>query len=152
MIQFAQLVTSASDAEFAAKLGDFLDLDEFARFMSATVWLSNMDSILAMGQNFYVYLHPVTAKFQFLPWDLDHSFGQFPMAGTQTQREQLSLQKPWRGENRFLERVFKVEAFKQRYLARMLSRYGSLELRLLCHRADDWYLSPIYGCHTSWGN
>jgi spore coat protein CotH len=44
-----------------------------------------------MGQNFYVYLHPETHKFEFIPWDLDHSFGQFPMGGTQEEREQLSI-------------------------------------------------------------
>jgi hypothetical protein len=54
-----------------------------------------------------------------MPWDLDHSFGQFPMGGTQEEREQLSIQKPWRGANRFLERVFNTEAFKKLYLATM---------------------------------
>ncbi len=119
VIDFSRLVTKADDAEFAAKLDGYLDLDEFARFMAVTVYLSTMDSILALGQNFYVYLNPKTFKFQFMPWDLDHSFGQFPMVGSQEQREDLSIQKPWRGENRFLERVFKVDAFQKVYLARL---------------------------------
>jgi spore coat protein H len=117
VIDFSQLVTSASDSEFSNKLAEYLDLEEFARFMSVTVWLSTLDSILMMGQNFYVYLHPQTHKFEFLPWDLDHSFGQFPMGGSQQEREQLSIQKPWKGTNRFLERVFKNETFKKLYLA-----------------------------------
>jgi spore coat protein H len=58
-------------------------------------------------------------KMQFLPWDLDHSFGQFPLIGTQGQRENLSINHPWRGENRFLERMFKVEEFKKLYLMHM---------------------------------
>jgi spore coat protein CotH len=119
VIEFAKFVTSADDAEFAAKLADYLDLEEFARFMSVTVWLSTMDSILGPGQNYYVYLDPGTRKFQFIPWDLDHSFGQFGMRGSQDQRENLSIYKPWQGENRFLERVFKVAAFKDLYLARL---------------------------------
>ena len=119
IMEFSRLVTSAPDAEFSARLVEYLDLQEFARFMSATVWLSTLDSILMMGQNFYVYLHPQTHQLQFIPWDLDHSFGQFPMAGTQQEREELSVLKPWRGENRFLERVFKVEAFKKLYLDTM---------------------------------
>ena len=119
VIEFAKLVTNADDGEFAAKLADYLDLDEFARFMAVTVWLSTMDSILGPGQNYYVYLDPGTRKFQFIPWDLDHSFGQFGMRGSQEQRENLSIHKPWQGENRFLERVFKVAAFKQLYLARL---------------------------------
>jgi spore coat protein H len=94
-------------------------LDEFARFMAVTVWLSTMDSILGLGQNFYVYLSPVTQKLQFIPWDLDHSFGQFPMRGSQEQREQLSIRHPWQGSNRLLERVFQVDAFNRLYLGHL---------------------------------
>ncbi len=119
VIDFCKLVSHADDAEFAAKLGDFLDVEEFARFMSVTVWLSALDSILGPGQNYYVYLHPKTQKFQFLPWDLDHSFGQFFLMGTPEQREALSLQKPWRGENLFLARVFATTTFQQHYRARL---------------------------------
>ena len=119
VMDFSKLVTSASDAEFAARVAEYLDLEEFARFMSVTVWLSTLDSILMMGQNFYVHLHPQTHQFQFVPWDLDHSFGQFPMAGSQEEREKLSIQKPWHGANRFLERVFNNAAFKKLYLATM---------------------------------
>ena len=119
---FSKLVSHADDKRFAEELPNYLNLDEFARFMAVTVWLSTMDSILALGQNFYVYLEPKTEKFQFMPWDLDHSFGQFGMRGTQDQRDNLSIQHPWQGENRLLERVFKVDFFKQLYLARLKRR------------------------------
>jgi spore coat protein H len=119
VIEFGRLVSHASDGEFAARVGEFLDLEAFARFMAVTTWLSTMDSILGVGQNFYVYLHPKTRQFQFIPWDLDHSFGQFGMVGTQQQRENLSIHKPWDGSIPFLDRVFKVESFKHRYLAVM---------------------------------
>ena len=119
VIEFGKLVSHASDGEFAARVGEFLDLDAFARFMAVTTWLSTLDSILGVGQNFYVYLHPKTRQFQFIPWDLDHSFGQFAMVGTQEQRENLSILKPWDGSIRFLDRVFKVDSFKSRYLALM---------------------------------
>lgn len=126
VIEFSKLVSHADDATFGARVGEFLDVDEFARFMAVTTWLSTMDSILAMGQNFYVYLDPKSRKFQFLPWDLDHSFGQFPMMGSQTQREQLSIQHPWQGDIKFLARVFGVPAFKTRYLERMREYSESL--------------------------
>jgi spore coat protein H len=119
VIDFCKLVTKAGDAEFAATVGGFLELDEFARFMAVTTWLSTMDSILGPGQNYYVYLHPKTGKFQFIPWDLDHSFGQFGMMGSPDQRENLNIHRPWLGENRFLERVFNVEEFKKLYLAHL---------------------------------
>lgn len=119
VIAFSKLVSSANDAEFAEKLESFLDLEEFARFMAVTVWVCTLDSILGPGQNYLMYLDPTGGRFQFIPWDLDHSFGQFPLIGSQENRENLSLLQPWQGEHRFLERVFKVPAFKERYLARM---------------------------------
>jgi hypothetical protein len=37
LIEFARLVSSATDPEFAARVGGFLDLDDFARFLAAVV-------------------------------------------------------------------------------------------------------------------
>src|SRR5688572_766572 len=119
VIAFAKLVSHATDEEFAQKLPEFLDLDQFAGFMAGTVWLSTLDSILGPGQNYYMYLDHKTRKFQFYPWDLDHSFGQFFLMGDQAQRNELSIHKPWRGENRFLERVYAVSAFKTKYEAKL---------------------------------
>lgn len=119
VIEFCKLVSHADDATFAARAGEFLDLEAFARFMAVTVWLSTLDSILGPGQNYLVHLHPVTRKFSFIPWDLDHSFGQFPMLGSQEERENLSLQRPWQGEPRFLERVYALPAFQDLYRARL---------------------------------
>ncbi|MBI4326347.1 MAG: CotH kinase family protein, partial [Chloroflexi bacterium] len=53
-----------------------------------------------------------------IPWDQDHSWGQFNRA-SQEQRDKLSIHRPWQGANLFLERMFKVEAFKKLYLARL---------------------------------
>ncbi|ATB31911.1 CotH kinase family protein [Melittangium boletus] len=118
LIQFCKFVSHASDAEFAAKLDQFLDVEAFARYLAATVHLSTLDSLLVMGQNFHVYLHPKTQKFSIIPWDLDHSFGQFPMLNNKVQ-EDLNIDKPWQGDKRFLARVFQVEKFKKLYVARL---------------------------------
>lgn len=117
LIEWARLVTHADDATLAARVGEFIDLDEFARFLAGEVLLSHYDGILAQGQNFFLYLDPRTNRFGFIPWDLDHSWGEFPFVGTPQQREQASLWHPWEGENRFLERMLAVPAFKDRYRA-----------------------------------
>ncbi len=116
---FARFLTKGSDEEFARRLPEFIDVDEFSRFMAVTVWLSTLDSILTLGQNYVVYLHPKTDRFLFVPWDLDHSFGNFGLQGSQEEREQLSIRQPWSGENRFFERVMGVHAVQEAYLARL---------------------------------
>ncbi len=143
VIDFCKLVTHADDATFAAKLGDYVDLDEFARYMAVTVWLSTLDSILSIGQNYYLYLDPKKQRFQFMPWDLDHSFGQFPLRGTQEQREQLSIHQPWTGENRFLSRVFAVASFKKLYLAKLGEFSKTIFLPERFHKQVDQIAAAI---------
>jgi RNA polymerase sigma factor (sigma-70 family) len=118
VIEFARLVSSASAAEFAARVGDFLDVDEFARFLAAEVLLSNYDSILANGQNFFMYLDPRSNKFGFIPWDLDSAWGEFWL-GSKAELERASIWHPWVGENRFIERVMAVEEFRRVYRAHL---------------------------------
>ncbi len=119
VMDFAKLVSHADDAEFAAQVGEFLDLEAFARFLAGQVLLANYDSFLANGQNFYVYLDPRSDKFGFIPWDMDLSWGSFFLLGTTEQRERASIWHPWVGRNRLLERVMKTEEFRRLYRARL---------------------------------
>ncbi len=122
VMDLSRFVTKSDDAVFAARIGEFIDLPEFARYAAVMVYLSDLDGMLGPGQNLFLYLHPKNQQFQFIPWDQDHSWGQFNRA-SQEQRDQLSILHPWQGENHFLERMFKVEAFKKLYLAR-LAEFG----------------------------
>jgi DNA-directed RNA polymerase specialized sigma24 family protein len=119
VIGFSTLLSHADDAEFARRLGEFLDLDEFARFLAGLVLVSSYDGFFTNGQNFYVYLDPRSDKFGFIAWDLDHAWGNFPFVGTPEMRERASIWHPWVGEHRFLERVTKVEAFRKIYRERL---------------------------------
>lgn len=118
VMELSRFVTQADDGAFAAHIGEYIDLPEFARFMAVMVYLSDLDGILGPGQNLFLHLHSKNQQFQFIPWDQDHSWGQFSRA-SQDQRDKLSVERPWQGENYFLERMFKVEAFKKLYLARL---------------------------------
>lgn len=113
VIELGRFVSSASDTEFAARIGDFVDLDDFARYLAVLVWLANHDSLLQNGQNFYTYLHPDTNRIHFIAWDQDFSFGNTRNNGT------WSIFSSWSNSNRFLSRLSNVEAFRSKFLARM---------------------------------
>ena len=119
VIDLARLVTHASDAEFAGRVGEFLDLHAFARYLAGEVLLANYDGFLSDGQNFYLYLDPNSNKFGFIPWDLDLSWGGFFLLGSTKERERASIWHPWVGSHRFLERVMAVAEFKGLYRAQL---------------------------------
>jgi DNA-directed RNA polymerase specialized sigma24 family protein len=125
VIDFARLVTSADDVEFARRLGEFLDLERFADFLAGQVLLSNYDGLFSTGQNYYLYLHPASGRFGFIPWDLDLAWGGFFLIGSTSQRERASIWHPWAGRNRFLERVLAAPEFRviyRRQLEDLLTR------------------------------
>jgi hypothetical protein len=138
VIEFARLISFASDSELAMRLGEFLDIDEFARFMASQVLLSSYDGIFSTGQNFYVYLDPRSNKFGFIPWDLDLAWGDFFLLGTPRQQEQASIWHPWVGENRFLQRVFAADEFRRVYRAHLEDFLARLFVPAhLKHRIDE---------------
>ncbi|HVK59766.1 MAG TPA: CotH kinase family protein [Candidatus Kapabacteria bacterium] len=117
VVDFAQLVSHASDKEYADRIAEFLDLEAFAGYLAATVLMSSYDGFLANGQNYFMYLHPETDRFGFVGWDQDHSWGEFPFVGSVEDREQASIWKPWVSgyDFRFLKRTMKVPAFRELY-------------------------------------
>ncbi len=121
VIDFANSLTNDDDETFAARVESFLDLDQFSRYLASIVLIASYDGFLTNGQNFYMYLDPETNLFGFLPWDLDHAWGDFPFIGSADERDQASIWHPWAGEHRLLERVMALDRFKEKYRAQLES-------------------------------
>jgi hypothetical protein len=115
VIEFARLTSHADDTEFARRLPEFLDIEEFAAFVAGHVLISSYDGFLSNGQNYFVYLDPRSNKFGFIPWDQDHAWGEFRYVASVEKRERASIWHPAVYNFRFLDRVMKVEAFKTAY-------------------------------------
>jgi hypothetical protein len=116
VIEFAKLLNEADDEAFDEQVDDYLDVDQFLRFLAVNVLLCNLDSFLGSTQNYYIYLEPESNKFQILPWDMDHSFGAFPLAGTPGSRRDLSIDHPGgKKKNKLIARVLNIPRHKEAY-------------------------------------
>jgi spore coat protein H len=119
VIEFCKLVSHATQADFSAKVGSYIDLDNFARYLAVVSWQGNPDTILQNGQNVYVYLNPKTRKMSFIPWDQDHAFGTFMDGVNGTPPQVQDMMKPWTTSDRFLSKMFGVDEFRRQYFARL---------------------------------
>jgi len=115
VMEFARLVHKADFGEFEKRYADYLNVDQFLRFVACNVVLCNLDSVFGGSQNHYIYLEPESNRFQFLPWDMDHSFGAFHMMGTPDARRDLSIDRPITDKHPIIERVLRVSGNKERY-------------------------------------
>jgi len=115
VLAFLKLVNRSSTAEFEKRIGEFLDIDAFLRFLAATSFTANLDCFFTNGHNFYLYLHPETKKFHFIPWDTDLSLGNFAYFGTPEQQMDLSIVKPY-VENKLADKLMAMPEVKAKHL------------------------------------
>ncbi len=59
------------------RVSGFLDLKQFLKHVAVENYLAEADGLLGLWgmNNFYLYRFAETARFQFIPWDKDVTFG-----------------------------------------------------------------------------
>lgn len=117
LMDFTKLISTGSDETFRDELSQYLDVDAFLKFIAANTLLSNLDSYLGYGHNYYLYLVPKTNQFVFIPWDLDLSLASWPAVGTPEQLVDLSIHHPHAGDNKLLDRILATKQYQERYEA-----------------------------------
>ncbi|MEQ1903239.1 MAG: CotH kinase family protein [Pirellulaceae bacterium] len=115
LMEFTKLISQSTDEEFSQKIHSYLDLNAFLTFIAANTLLSNLDSYLGIGHNYYLYLDPESNRFYFIPWDLDLSLATWPAVGTPEQLVELSILHPHAGKNQLLDRILQVDELRQLY-------------------------------------
>jgi hypothetical protein len=115
LVEFTRLINFADDAEFNKGVGQFLDVDEFLRYLAACSAMVNLDSFVAIGHNYYLYMNPADDRFVIIPWDLNHTFGGLSMAGAADQQMDWAIRRPYLGSNRLVERILAVKEHEDAY-------------------------------------
>lgn len=110
LMAFARFVNQSDTETFRAGITNHLEVDAFLRFLALNVVLANHDSCLAIGHNYCLHLDPSSGRFRFLPWDLNHAFGKFPMVGSPTEQMNGRFQPPNPGRNPLIERLLEDPA------------------------------------------
>lgn len=63
-------------AQFESQITNILDVEQFLRVIAARTLHDDWDCIgIGNGQNAYIYFAPNEGRWKFLPWDMDHTFG-----------------------------------------------------------------------------
>ena len=75
------VLSDAEDSDLMAEVGKLVDLDAFYKYWVLEGLLGIWDGYTGGQNNYYVYLHPVTNRFFFIPWGADASFVEFGMGG-----------------------------------------------------------------------
>lgn len=102
--------------DFAAALEQYLDVQNYLRWQAVNIVNLNLDTHPYTGNNLYLYHNPATDLIEFVPWDLNNSWGHFggqaffPLFGDVENVGPVSHAP-------LFDHVFEVEQYRQDYAA-----------------------------------
>src|SRR5262249_17493128 len=115
LIAFVRLVQQADDGQFRKEIASYLDIDKFLRFMAVQALIANADGFFTLGYNYSLFLDPGTSRFVFIPGDQELAFANFQMMGSADQLMDMSLVRPYGGENRLADRLLAIDDVRAAY-------------------------------------
>jgi putative membrane-bound dehydrogenase-like protein len=113
LIEFVRLVQRGDDETFRSKIAVYLDVDRFLRFMAVQAMIANADGFFTLGYNYSLFLEPQTNRFIFIPGDQELSFANFGMMGSPDQLMDMSLGRPYGGDNRLVDRLLAIKEVRE---------------------------------------
>ncbi len=115
LIEFLRLVGQGDDEQFRKEIRSYLDVEEFLRFMAVQALIANADGFFTLAYNYSLFLDPNTNRFVFIPGDQELSFANFLMMGSADQLMDMSLARPYGGENKLADRLLAINDVKDAY-------------------------------------
>jgi hypothetical protein len=109
------VLSDAEDSDLMAEVGKLVDLGSFYKYWALEGLLGIWDGYTGGQNNYYVYLHPVTNRFYFIPWGADASFVEFGMEG-----RVRGAPKSVKTGAKLSYRLYQTQSGRDRYKAEML--------------------------------
>src|SRR5262249_2137745 len=113
LIEFVRLVQRGDDEQLRKEIASYLDVDRFLRFMAVQALIANADGFFTLAYNYSLFLDPNTNRFVFIPGDQELSFANFLMMGSADQLMDMSLARPYGGQNRLADRLLAIKDIRE---------------------------------------
>jgi hypothetical protein len=115
LVALINAINNSSNLE--TELPKVLNTDRALWYFALSNIFVNLDSYIFSSHNYYIYNNPSSSLFDFLPWDLNESFGTFP-PNLQIKKEEyptIDLKSP--NKTPLLKNMLGKDSFKQKYYA-----------------------------------
>lgn len=157
LMHFIDVLNHTPADELTERLPEVFNIDRYLSVMVMDVFTGNWDGPLYNKNNFYLYHDPASGLFEYIPYDLDNTFGIDWMGVDWSQRNVYDWSPGW-DYLPLYERIMAVPAYREEFTRRFHSFLdawvdtGYLEARILEIRTriqpwiqDDPYYSLDYG-------
>lgn len=115
LVELINVINNSSDPE--QELPKVLNTDRALWYFALSNIFVNLDSYIFSSHNYYIYEDPSSHVFDFLPWDLNESFGTFPPSLPIKKVEFPTIDTKAPNRNPLLKKMMSINTYKQIYYA-----------------------------------
>lgn len=136
LADFIAFIESADNATFADEIVDRFSVDNFLRSLAVDAVNGHWDNMWYGANNFFLYANPATGRFEYIPYDLDNTYGIDFFSTDWAARPPLSFGNggfgwdfgsPYGGgaEPPLVRRVLAIDAYRDQYLRYIRTLVGA---------------------------
>ena len=114
LVKFLKFLYESSDEEFAKKIEDKINIDRFLAWLAVDALLVDLDSYAGLGHNWYMYYNTDSRRFEFIPWDVNESFGNLQIVSPEKLLD-FDVRQPYMGDRILIRRILNVEKYRTIY-------------------------------------
>ncbi len=125
LAEFIDVLNNTSDAEFATELEKVFNVNSFIKYLVIEILTGHWDAYSVNKNNFYLYNNLNTGKFEFIPYDLDNTFGIDWFGVDWGYRDIYNWSSDWEWRPLF-ERIMENDIYKDQfsyYMNKLLDEY-----------------------------
>lgn len=75
LAHFIDVINNTPDAQFLCEVDAVFNIESYMKALAFEVVTGHWDNYSVNQNNFYLYHHPVSGKFEYIPYDMDNTFG-----------------------------------------------------------------------------
>ena len=114
LAQLIEILNNTPTESLYSELDKILNINSLLGSMVMDVFIGNWDGPFFNMNNFYLYKNTSTGKFEFVPYDLDNTFG-IDWFGVDWSVRPVYNWSPWNQERPLYTRVLEVPALRREY-------------------------------------
>ena len=156
LAHFINVLNNTSNSDFVCDLDSVFNVYDYLKVMAFDILTGDWDGYIYNKNNFYLYHNTTTSKFEYIPYDLDNTFG-IDWFGVDWGTRNMYTWQQGSGDRPLYEKLMENQEFRDQYTYYMRQLVDELNLDSLKtaiekrrdmiapYLANDPYYSRDYG-------
>jgi hypothetical protein len=116
IINLAQVINQTSAANFPEFVEPIFNINGFLRYLAVEIFTGHWDAISINRNNFYLFNNKFTDKFEFMPYDVDNTFGvSFINLDSDPDIGTRNIYQWWKDNRPLTSKVFGNPVYRDRF-------------------------------------